>query len=112
MWFQFEICILKGRISMPFIEVDVEKDIKEKYEKDPKYKIAFDAIRKEEELKSFAIKYREQQGITQKEIGDLIELTEESVSKIEKMNIQLDLRTFLKYLSAVGLDIKIINKNQ
>lgn len=96
---------------MPFKKIDIKKEI-ELLKIDKDFEKAFNAVDKEYEIIEQAIKLRKQLNISQQEISLSSGLTQQMVSRIEKVGNSPGLRTFIKYLDAAGLEINICTKNK
>lgn len=82
--------------------------LKEKL-KDKKFKELFDAEKKFLELSLQISKFREEKGISQKDLAVKANITQQQLSKMEN-GINCNITTFLKVCAA--LDLKIdVNKN-
>lgn len=53
------------------------------------------------------VEFRKSAGITQKEVAEKSGLTQQMVSRIEKVTNSPTLDVFLRYVSALGLELKI-----
>ena len=53
---------------------------------------------------------RKKQGLTQKDISKRSGLTQQMVSRMETVNNSPTLINFLKYINALGLDLKVLEK--
>lgn len=95
---------------MPFIKADVDKDIKKRSEKDKEFREAYNQVSKEYELKKELIKRRKDQNITQSAIARKTGLKQQEISRVETESNSPTLRTFLKYLDAMNLELKIVEK--
>lgn len=57
------------------------------------------------------VQYRKSAGITQKEVAARSGLTQQMVSRMEKIDNSPTLDNFLRYVLAIGLDLKVIKAN-
>lgn len=95
---------------MPFIEVDVDKQIEERRQNNPKFRKAWDESRAEYELIGEMISLRKQEKITQKELAKLTGSNQQAISKIERKEFHPTIRVFAKILDALGYELKIVKK--
>jgi DNA-binding XRE family transcriptional regulator len=65
---------------------------------------------KEYELIKQVTEIRKELGLTQSKIAEETGLTQQVVSRMEKLGHSPTLRNFIKYIDAMGLDIKITKK--
>lgn len=95
---------------MPFTEWDIEKEITERMEHEEGFKESYEQVSKEYDLIKEAIQLRKEIGLTQKDIAEETGMTQQVVSRMEKLGHSPTLRNFIKYIDALGLDIKITKK--
>jgi len=100
---------------MPFIQIDQKQELKEFEEllKDPVAKKAYEEFEREYAFRKKLAEARKTKNITQKEIQNKTGLPQQSISRIEKGNIQKQsptLRTLLKYLDAIDCELSIVHK--
>lgn len=71
--------------------------------------------KKEDEIKYNLIKdlveYRRVKGLSQQEVADKSGLTQQMISRIEKLDFIPQLDTFIKCITALDLDIKLVDRN-
>lgn len=96
---------------MPFVKVNIKEEIEER-KKDLEFAKAYEAVEAEFNLIESVVKMRKELGITQPEIAKETGLTQQMVSRIEKVGHSPSLRNFLRYLSGIGLEIEIKKKVQ
>ena len=77
--------------------------------KDKKFKEQFDAEKELLSLSLQLLKYREQLGISQKELATKANITQQQLSKIEN-GINCNIGTFIKVCSALNLKIDFHKK--
>ncbi|NLM12423.1 MAG: helix-turn-helix transcriptional regulator [Epulopiscium sp.] len=97
---------------MPFRKLDVKAEIQHRCDKDPEFKEAYDIIDKEYTLIEKAVLMRKEQGYTQKQIAQQAGLTQQVISRIERLDNTPTLRNFIKYLDAAGLELIIKKKDK
>ena len=96
---------------MPFKKFDVDKKIEDLKKNSPEMNAEFDLIDKEFELITKAIEMRKAEGNTQESIAEKAGLSQQAVSRIEKLSVSPSLKSFIKYLDAAGLEINIQKKS-
>ena len=94
---------------MPFVKVDIDKEI-EKNMKDPEFAREYEAVNKEFEVIRQAKKLRKEMGVTQPEIASKTGMTQQAISRMEKLGSSPSLINFTRYLNAAGLEMKIEKK--
>jgi ribosome-binding protein aMBF1 (putative translation factor) len=82
------------------------KDHLSKELKDPQFRKAFDEEKYLLELGLLITETREQHGLSQRELAQKSNVTQQQLSKIEN-GINCNLLTFIKVSSALGLDITL-----
>lgn len=95
---------------MPFIQVDVEKDIELKRQTDPEFRKAWDESRAEYKLIGEMISLRKQEKITQKELAALTGNKQQVISRIERKESIPTIRSFSRILNALGYELQIVKK--
>lgn len=95
---------------MGFVKVDCNKEKNIIMNKDNEIKMYINEFEKEYELMQSIVEMRKKQGLTQKDISKRSGLTQQMVSRMEKVNNSPTLINFLKYINALGLDLKVLEK--
>ena len=95
---------------MPFVEINVEKEISRQRENDPKFKKAWDESRAEYKLIGEMISLRKQEKITQKELAELTGNKQQVISRIERKESIPTIRAFSHILDALGYELQIVKK--
>ncbi len=95
---------------MPFVKYDVKKEIERHKKEDPELAKEYDAVSAEFSVIRQAIKLRKENGVTQPTIASITGMTQQSVSRMEKLGHSPSLRNFIRYLTASGLEMKIEKK--
>lgn len=95
---------------MGFVKVDCNKEKNTIMNKDNEIKMYINEFEKEYELMQSIVEMRKKQGLTQKDISKRSGLTQQMVSRMEKVNNSPTLINFLKYINALGLDLKVLEK--
>ncbi|MBY6758659.1 helix-turn-helix transcriptional regulator [Clostridium botulinum] len=92
---------------MPFHKVAPEKEIKKSIERYPGLEIYIKQVDAQYKLIKSLVEFRKSTGITQKEVAERSGLTQQMVSRMEKVDYSPTLESFLKYMLALGLEVKI-----
>lgn len=95
---------------MAFKKVDCIAEKKEIMSKDAEIREYIQEFDKQYEIMQSIVKTRREFGLTQKEISKRSGLTQQMVSRMEKVDNSPTLANFLKYISALGLEINIRQK--
>ena len=96
---------------MPFMEVDVEKEIERQRENDQEFRKAWDESRNEYKLIGEMISLRKQEKITQKELALLTGNKQQVISRIERRESIPTIRAFSRILNALGYELQIVKKS-
>ena len=100
-----------GNIEMPFVQIDVNKEIEKQMEK-PKFKKAWDENHAEYELIGEMISLRKQKKISQSELAMLIGNKQQVISRIERRENNPSLKMFANILDVLGYELKIVKKTK
>ena len=95
---------------MPFVEFDVEKEIKKQCKEFPKFKKVWDESREEYRLIGEMISLRKQQRITQSKLAYMTGSKQQAISRVEKKENNPSLKFFCNMLNALGYELKIVKK--
>ena len=95
---------------MPFVEVNVKRQIEEKRQNDPEFRKAWDDSRAEYKLISEMISLRKKEKITQKELARITGNSQQVISRIETMQNVPTLKVFNNILNALGYELRIEKK--
>lgn len=95
---------------MPFKKISAQEEINKRIENDEELKEEYLQVSKEYELIKQVAEIRKEIGLTQKDIEEETGMTQQVVSRMEKLGHSPTLRNFIKYIDALGLDIKITKK--
>jgi len=98
-------------IYMPFIKVDTKADIENRVRENPEFAKAYAVVKKEYDLISEAVSERKELSLTQGDIAELTGLKQQVISRIERVEHTPTLRSFLKYLDGIGLELKLEKKS-
>ncbi|MCI8513488.1 MAG: helix-turn-helix transcriptional regulator [Lachnospiraceae bacterium] len=96
---------------MPFIQVDIEKEIKKHCKESASFKKAWDESREEYKLIGEMIRLRKKEKITQSRLAEITGNKQQVISRIEKKENSPSLRTFCNILNALGYELQIIKKS-
>ena len=96
---------------MPFMEVNVEKEIERQRENDQEFRKAWDESRNEYKLIGEMISLRKQEKITQKELALLTGNKQQVISRIERRESIPTIRAFSRILNALGYELQIVKKS-
>ena len=95
---------------MPFVEINIEEEIKKNRAESESFRKAWDESRKEYELIGEMISLRKKEKITQSELARLTGNKQQVISRIEKHENKPSLRIFCNILDALGYDLQIVKK--
>lgn len=95
---------------MPFKKINTQEEIDKRINTDEELKIEYLQIKKEYELIKQVSEFRKELNVTQKHIAETTGMTQQVVSRMESLGHSPTLRNFIKYIDALGLDIKITKK--
>ncbi|XZJ12677.1 helix-turn-helix domain-containing protein (plasmid) [Clostridium perfringens] len=95
---------------MGFKKVDCISEKNKIMKEDQEIRDYIEEFDREYELMQSIVKARKKIGLTQKEISKRSGLTQQMVSRMEKVGNSPTLTNFLRYISALGLDIDVKKK--
>ena len=95
---------------MPFVEVNVKRQIEEKRQNDPEFRKAWDDSRAEYKLIGEMISLRKKEKITQKELARITGNSQQVISRIGTMQNVPTLKVFNNILNALGYELRIEKK--
>jgi DNA-binding XRE family transcriptional regulator len=91
---------------MPFIyKINVREEVEQLKREDPEFTKGYEII--EQKLLNDVRRVRKELGITQPDIARETGLSQQNISRMEKVGHSPTLRNFIRYLSGVGLEIEI-----
>jgi len=96
---------------MAFHKVNPNEEIKKAIEKKPELEHYIKQADAQYKLIKTIVEFRQSAGITQKEVADRSGLTQQMVSRMEKIDNSPTLENFLKYVLALGLELKVERAN-
>jgi len=94
-----------------FHKINPEEEIEKSIKKNPELEIYMKQADAQYQLIKSLVEFRKSTGTTQKEIAEKSGLTQQMVSRIEKVTNTPRLDVFLRYVLALGLELKI-NKDE
>ncbi|OCZ54231.1 helix-turn-helix transcriptional regulator [Dehalobacter sp. TeCB1] len=94
---------------MPFVKGNIKAEIEER-KKNQEFAKAYEIIDTEYKLIETIIKMRKESGITQPELAEITGISQQSISRMEKVGHSPTLRNFLKYLDGAGLELEVKKK--
>ena len=95
---------------MPFVKIDVKKEIEKQRQIDPEFRKAWDESRAEYKLIGEMISLRKQEKITQKQLAELTGNKQQVISRIERKENIPTIRVFSHILNALGYELQIVKK--
>ena len=95
---------------MPFVEVNVKREIEKRRQNNEQFKKEWDESRAEYRLIGEMISLRKQENITQKELAKLTGKTQQTISKIERRESIPPITAFNKLLNVLGYELKIVKR--
>ena len=98
---------LKGDNKMPFVVCDAKKDKKEYLENNPDCVKYSEEFTRQYQFKKQLLELRKAQGLTQKDVALKSGLTQQMISRIERMDYTPTLDTLFKYLKALNVNLKL-----
>lgn len=93
---------------MGFHRIDAEKEKRKAIEKNPDLEVYIGQAELQYRLIKEIAEYRKSAGITQKQVAERSGLTQQMVSRMEKIDNSPTLDNFLKYVLAIGLNLKVV----
>ena len=95
---------------MPFVKVDVQKEVEEMCTNNPSFKKAWEENYAEYELIGELIALRKQKKLTQKELAALTGNKQQVISRIERKEMVPSIKIFSNILNALGYELRIVKK--
>lgn len=93
---------------MPFVELNVDKEIEKKCKQSETFKKMWDESREEYRLIGEMIRLRKAENKTQSQLAMLTGNKQQVISRIEKGENSPSLKTFCNLLSALGYELQIV----
>ena len=95
---------------MPFEKINPEEKIQEKLQSDPEFAKAYFEAEVEYELIKEMIKRRKELVVSQKELAEVACVQQQIISRLERGTHSPTLRSFLKIVAALEMEIKLVRK--
>jgi HTH-type transcriptional regulator / antitoxin HipB len=96
---------------MGFRKINTQEEIRKATEKKPELDAYIKQADTQYKLIKEIVEYRKCVGITQKEVAERSGLTQQMVSRMEKIDNSPTLENFLRYVLALGLELKVEKAN-
>lgn len=90
---------------MPFKQVDIKKQIEEKAAQSPEFASAWANSRNEYQLLHEITRIRKELNLTQKQLADISNSTQQEISRLEKHEHSPALRTLCRIVNSMGYDL-------
>jgi len=95
---------------MPFKKVNVNEEIDKRLANDTELKKVYDQSEYEYEVIKQLVRERNEMGLSQNDVAKQSGLTQQMVSRIETVDNSPTLRSFMKYVNSLGLEVKLVKK--
>lgn len=95
---------------MPFVKMNVSKEIEKRKEESPAFAQAWNESREEYKLIGEMIRLRKAEKITQSQLAALTGSKQQVISRIEKKESSPSLKFFCNMLNALGYELQIVKK--
>lgn len=95
---------------MPFVQVDVNKEIEKHCEEPPSFAKAWNESREEYKLIGEMISLRKAEKITQSQLAAITGSKQQVISRIEKKESRPSLKIFCSMLNTLGYELQIVKK--
>ena len=95
---------------MPFVQVDINKEIEKHCEESPSFAKAWNESREEYKLISEMISLRKAEKITQSQLAAITGSKQQVISRIGKKENRPSLKIFCSMLNALGYELQIVKK--
>ena len=97
---------------MPFVQVNVSKEIETEKRNSPQFRKAWEESREEYRLITEMISLRKKEKMTQSSLAEITGNKQQVISRIEKRENKPSLRIFCNLLNAMGYELQIVKKNK
>lgn len=97
---------------MPFVQVDINKEIEKHCQESPSFAKAWDESREEYKLIGEMISLRKAEKITQSQLAAVTGSKQQVISRIEKKESSPSLKIFCSMLNALGYELQIVKKQK
>ncbi|MCM1040479.1 MAG: helix-turn-helix domain-containing protein [Roseburia sp.] len=95
---------------MPFVQVDIEKEIEKHCQESPSFAKSWNESREEYRLIGEMIRIRKAKKVTQNQLAVITGSKQQVISRIEKKESSPSLKIFCSMLSALGYELQIVKK--
>lgn len=95
---------------MPFVQVDIDKEIEKHCKESPPFAKSWNESREEYKLIGEMISLRKAEKITQSQLASITGSKQQVISRIEKKESSPSLKIFCSILNALGYELKIVKK--
>lgn len=95
---------------MPFKEINVEKIIEHQRSIDPDFKEAWDSSRMEYSLIGQLTAIRKQKELSQRDLAERINKSQQAVSRVENREINPSLKMICNMADSLGYELKLVPK--
>lgn len=102
---------MKGCVFMPFKEVNVKTAIKEQCEKSSEFKAAWESSQMEYALIGQLIAIRKQKELSQGDLAEKIDKTQQTISRIENRSVNPSLKMICSMADSLGYELKLVPKS-
>ncbi len=94
---------------MPFKKINAKSIVNEK-RKDKEFNKYYLEVKKEYDLIRQVVEARKAYGLTQKELADIVGVSQQEISRLECEKHIPNLSSFINIIEAIGLEIKLEKK--
>ena len=97
---------------MPFVQVDINKEIEKHCQESPSFAKAWNESREEYKLIGEMISLRKAEKITQSQLAAITGSKQQVISRIEKKESSPSMKIFCNMLNALGYELQIVKKQK
>ena len=97
---------------MPYLQVNISKEIEKEKRNSPQFRKAWEESREEYRLITEMISLRKKEKMTQSSLAEITGNKQQVISRIEKRENKPSLRIFCNLLDAMGYELQIVKKNK
>ena len=90
---------------MSFKQINIDERIKERTAHDPAFAEAWENSRNEYELLHEVTRIRKEQNLTQKQLAELSDCSQQEISRLEKREHSPALRTLCRVVNSMGYEL-------
>ena len=102
---------MKGCVCMPFKEINVKSAIEQQREKDSDFKEAWDSSKMEYALIGQLIAIRKAQELSQGDLAEKLDKSQQAISRIENRDVSPSLKTICSIADSLGYELKLVPKS-